>query len=325
MTPMHRFLTAIFMLLVVTRILCAEPLDRRQLPPGTAWVVHFDVEAARSSSLVHAMYANWSNQPQVRQAIEKARAATGMDLTREIRSLTLYGLAYSPDQTVLIVRGKVDRPRLEELLKKIPGYRRETLEGYEVHFWTEVAGRGAGKTSRAGAFVRDDTIAISPDAKTLIVALNVLEEKTASLSADSPLVMEAPEGAILQAAAVGFAEARNLPIQSPILRQCESGAISLGQRDETVIFHGKLVTRSPDVAAQLKIAVDAWRALAMRNVTNTPGAALLQSTALLEALKLEQNDKTIEVDWRLPATKLAKIVHVTGPDQPAESVKDKTP
>jgi len=301
---MLRFLTTLLILLAMARLLSAEPLDARQLPANAAWVVHLDVEAAKASVLAQAVRDNWMNQPEIRKAIQKARNATGMDPTREIRSLTLYGLDYSPEQTVLIVRGKVDRPRLEALLQKIPGYRHEVVDGHELHFWTEEQNhaRAGISNSRAGAFFRDDTIVISADTKTLIVALNVLEEKVSSLSATSPLALVANEGTFVQAAAVGFADAKNLPIQSPILRQCESGSIALGEHQGTVFFHGKLITRSAESAAQVKSAFDAWRGISMRKMADDI------QRLLLRPLNVDENDKTIEIDWAQSSKELVKLI-----------------
>ena len=206
-----RFLAGLSLVLALALTLRADPLDRRRLPAGATWFIHLDVDAAKASTLGQSLRDEWLKQPPVADAISKARAATGMDPMREIQSVTLYGLAFSPDQTVLIVHGNVNRPHLELLLKALPDYHAETAGGHEVYSWTERKPESGDSTcTRSGAFYGTDKIVISPSTAALVTALEVLDGKSPALGADSQLLALAPEGTIVQAAVTGLADAKSL-------------------------------------------------------------------------------------------------------------------
>jgi hypothetical protein len=301
-------LTFCFALLVFAPLLRAEPLDRRQLPAATTWFIHVDVEAASASMLGRGARGFLLSLPEARKAIEKAREALGIDITSDIRGITLYGVSYAPDRGVLIVRGKVDRSRLETMLQKMAGYRTETVDGRSLYFWTErdqprrVNAEPSSRT-QAGAFSGDDGVVVANDAQAVVAALDVLDGKAASLPADSPLVVSSPSGTVICSAAVGIAQAKTLPIQSPILRQCESGSLALGEHDGDAFFHARVLTQSTQTAAQIRASVEGLRAMVELQATENAVAA-----RLLQPLKVTTDDKSVDVDWNFPSAELVKMV-----------------
>ena len=162
-----------------------------------------------------------------------------------------------PDHGILILRGKVDQARLVALLNKNVSHKVEVIEGHTLHFWDEPALRHESDSrlsprTMTGAFFKEDTVVVGPDATMVIAALDVLDGKAACLASESPLAIPAAEGTVIHAAATGLAEARGLPIQSPILKQCESGLFMLGEHGEDVFISGRVVTQSEETAAQIK-------------------------------------------------------------------------
>src|SRR5437588_7141105 len=105
MLRLHLFLVALIAASSPTSAR-ADRLDLKQLPQKLAWVVHVDVEAAASSTVAQTLRESWLGRGQIHDAIEKVHKATGMDPTREIRSITVYGMAFAPEHVVVIVRGQ---------------------------------------------------------------------------------------------------------------------------------------------------------------------------------------------------------------------------
>jgi hypothetical protein len=298
---MTRLLATLAILLVWAPLLRAEALDRRQVPAGAAWFIHLDADAARESILGRRLHELWLSRPQIAKAIDEAQNTFGIDPTRDIRSITVYGTTFTPDAGVVIARGKVDHTRIEGLLKSLPGYHSDTIDGHAVYFWTESAPNR--RHDSAGAFFGDDTIVIAPDGPAVTAALAVLDGKAAGLSSDSALSADAVPGAILQASAAGLAQAKALPIQSPIVRQCESGSLAVGEQAGDVFLQSRIVTASPETATRLCQLLIGVKAMAEFQTPDKPELA-----NLLQSLKVTASDKTVEIQWQYSSIELVKII-----------------
>ncbi|MDB5292482.1 MAG: hypothetical protein JWL69_3723 [Phycisphaerales bacterium] len=292
----------------LTPLLRATALDPRQLPAEACWFIHVDVDAANASAVGKSIRDAWLARPEGSQAIEKAREVIGIDPVHDIHGITVYGTSYAPDNGVAVIRGKVDRQKLVGLIKNMPGYRVETTGSREIHYWTEGGQPGGHDADRpaktsAGAFFGDDTVVIGPGGKPVIAALDVLEGKSPALAKDSPLAVPATEGSIVQAAAAGLADAKNLPLNSPVLRQCEYGTLSVGEQNGDVFVHGKIVTKSADVASKIRALVEGAKAMAVLQSDENFDAA-----KLLGPLKVVADEKTVNLDWTFPAAEVVKCI-----------------
>lgn len=295
-------------LLALASSLRAEMLDRRQLPASALWCIHLDVEAANQSILGKGLRATLLAQPAARKAIAKAKEALGIDPVTDIQSLTVYGLSYQPDRAILIVRGKSDKSRLDAFLKKSTGYHTEWVGGHELYLWNESPRTDENnphhrRRSSAGAFFNESEVVFGPDAQTVAAELDVLDEKSPALSADSPLAAQEPRGAVIWAAAVGLDQARNLPLQSPLLRQCESGTLAVGEYDGNAFLQAHISARSADIAQQLRSLLEGARAMALLQAGDHDGLAQLANY-----LKVTADDRMVNVSWTYASAELLKIV-----------------
>ena len=299
---MVRLLTPLLFLLAwLPAALHAEPLDARQLPSAAVWFVHLDADAARESSLGRQLREQWLAQPANAKALEQARQAFGIDLTRDIHGVTVYGTTYAPDAGILILRGRVDRTHLDALLKTLPGYRNETVSGYSLYFWNEAAPNR--RHESIGAFFGNDTVVIAPDTQSIVTALQVLDGKSPALPGNSPLTVPPAAGTILQAAATGLAQAKGLPIQSPVIRQCESGSLAVGEQKGQVFVHGRVVTQSADTAAELRSLIEGAKAMGQLQASDNAELA-----RLLGALRVTANSASVDIDWEFSSGELIKMV-----------------
>ncbi|MDB5332381.1 MAG: hypothetical protein JWP03_3532 [Phycisphaerales bacterium] len=295
-------------LLGFTPLLRATALDPKQLPAEACWYIHVDVDAANASSVSKSIRDAWLARPEGREAIAKVREVIGIDPIRDVHGITVYGTSYAPDAGVVIVRGKVDRAKLLALIKNAPDYRVETAGEREIYLWTE-ARQGnehdadhPARTS-AGAFFGDDMVVIGPGQKPVSAALDVLESKSPGLGKDSPLAIPAAEGSVIQAAAAGLADAKKLPLNSPVLRQCDYGTLAVGELNGNVFLHGRIVTKSADVASQIRALAEGAKAMAALQSNENFDAG-----RLLAPLKVAADDKTVKLDWSFPAKEVVKWV-----------------
>jgi hypothetical protein len=298
---MLRLLCTFLSVLIFTSLLRAAPLDRRQIPASAAWYIALDSDAARQSLLGQQLRDLWLSKPENAKSLEQARQLFGGDLTRDIHDIIVYGTTYAPDAGVVILHGKVDQPRIVNVLQTLPGYHSTSADGHTLYFWEETSPNR--RHSSAGAFLGEDAIVIAPDATALTAALAVLEGKSPGLSTDSAMLADAAPGTIVQAAATGLAEAKELQIQSSIVRQCQSGSLCLGEQSGQVFVRGRIVTQSADTAGSLCDLITGARAMGILQGTENPWLV-----ELLHPLKVNTKDKSVEVNWQYSSVELVKII-----------------
>src|SRR5665213_3190486 len=109
-------------------------------------------------------------------------------------------------------------------------------------------------------------------------------------TANSPLAGASIPGAVLEAGATGLADARDLPIRSPILRQCESGTLSIGEQEGEAFVRGQVLTGSEQTASQVRALIEGARAMAQLQASQRADAALL-----LSPLKVSSEGNTVKI------------------------------
>jgi hypothetical protein len=105
------------------------------------------------------------------------------------------------------------------------------------------------------------------------------------------------------ASASGLSEAKDLSIHSPVLRQCDELLIEAGERDGRAFVHARLLTKSPDVAQQVRSLVDGLKALVQLQSAQDPGVA-----RALAPMKVAAEGHAVRIDWEAPAAEVVKAV-----------------
>ncbi len=238
----------------------AEPLNLKQVPADAKWLVHVDVDAMRTSTVVHKAFEKCMAMCQdAEKHLNKVRDATGMDPRKDLHGATFYGKQVGKHRGVAIVHAKAD-PRL--LLKKAeqaPDHKVTEYGSFKLHSWTRKA-RGHTHTA-TGTIYKPDCLVFASSIEELKNALDVLEGKSASVGSDSPLADAAtPAGTILAIRATGLAGVE-LPCKSPVVKQMESVRAVIGENDGRSFLQAKAVTTTPEVAGQVKTVIEGVRAM----------------------------------------------------------------
>lgn len=114
----------------------AGPLDRSIVDPAAIWLVHLDLDAARHTPAgepMLSMIASERHGPLARMDEEM-----GISPTRDLKSVTLFGLPGEARESVLILTTTDAADHLGERLSKADpqGYRSEiSPEGVPIHVW----------------------------------------------------------------------------------------------------------------------------------------------------------------------------------------------
>lgn len=280
----------------------AAPLDRRQVATDAKWLVHLDFDAMRAAKTAQGIQEKWLSGAVARRRLEEVQRTIGMDPLRDLRSITLYGTRFTRSTGVVLVRAKMDRQRLLGLLKHEPSHRITSYGDYELHRWTQNKGKQDEHTV-TGCFHGAETLVLGRVAAEVKTALDVLDAKVPHLTeANSLLSEQAPEGTVLQARAAGLAEA-DLPVQSPISRQIDGLSLVVGEHEGEVFALARLVAKTNEAAGQIRSVLEGFLALARLQANGEE-----EAIAVLEAIQLRVNEKTVTVECRGPHEEVLKLM-----------------
>jgi hypothetical protein len=283
----------------------AEPLDRQQVPAGAKWLVHIDVDAARSAQVVQKLYDHWLGNEEAKQVLRVLRPSIGAGLLEDVHSLTVFGKRFAPQDGVVILRAKVNRDLIARHLERDPSHQTSSYGGHELHTWVQRE-PGKGGQTLTGCLHGPTTVVLGQDPAAVKATLDLLDKKAPSLAGSgSPLDLESPPGTVLAAGAVGLADlaGTDVPFLSPIVRKSQVLVLAVGEHKGEVFGQARLVTNSADTAGQIRDIIEGFRAAAeLQHSANN------EATDVLKALKVSASDKTVTADWRMPAEELLALI-----------------
>lgn len=271
----------------------AAPLDLGRVADKAQWVMHFDMDAARESTVMKRAWERAVKMhPQAEQMMKMGAAMMGMDPRKDLRDATAYGLDTDKRNGVMIVRAKANRAMLEKMVEKAPDH--ETMEHrtYTLHAWTHKGWKGRKGEKVVGAFHRDDVMVFARTPKQVKNALDVLDGEAKSAAADGPLGGRVRPGSIL----VARAAAVDPDTKCPVLKQGRSFRVAMGESEGKSFYRAKLDMTSAEAAEQAEDVVEGMEALGRLRFGDD--AAALK---LVDGVETKTEGSTCMIAWDAPA------------------------
>jgi hypothetical protein len=287
---MRTLLVAIGLLFGFAALLRAGPLDQRQVAAEAKWLVHVDLDAAREGKVCKAIFEHGKGKRYLR-AIHHV---LGLDPSKKIHGMLLYGVQFTYKRGVTIVQVDVDAKRLAAFLKKMPDYKTIRHGKHTLHTWTR---KGHGQTSMTACSHGKVTV-LGRNGSDVKAALDVLDGRAAGLAGDSPLAGQAfPDetGAgrvVFQVRAVGLA-GPDVPFKSPLVKQSESLVMVVGEREGQAFARARLTAKSDEVA-RLMLSVIKGR-LANEQLEFGDDE---EAKNVLQALVVAVDGKAVTLEWK---------------------------
>ena len=284
--------TLIFMaVLASSPVLQAKPLDERQVAADARWLLHVDLDALRESGASAFLVTQWLQARPIQNHLDGIREAIGLDVTKDLHGITLYGEKLVPDRGAVVARASLDPSRVMAFLARQSDYEKQEIGGHEVLSWVER--RGGEKHTVFGAMLGPEGMVFSRDVDDLAAALAVLDGKAASLAdSESPLKGPAPVGAVVLVRACGLSEAQ-LPLKSPILRLSEILSLAAGEEvDGAAFVEVRLTAASEKHVAEFHDVAVGLVALARLMRDNDEDVL-----RLLDAVAIRTEDRTVVARW----------------------------
>lgn len=278
----------------------AAPLDLAAVPAKAQWLMHFDMDAARESTVVKRAWERVVKMhPHAEPMLKMGAGMMGMDLQKDLRDVTAWGVDTDKRNGVMIVRAKANREFLERMVEKAPDH--ETMEHrkYTLHSWTHKGWKGHKGKKVVGAFHRDDVIVFAQGPEQVEAALDVLDGEMPSAVGEGPLAGRVRPGSII----VARAAAVDPDTKCPVLKQGRSFRVAMGESDGTSFYRARLEMQSDEAADDLEDVIEGMEALARLRFGDD--AAVIK---LVEGLEMKTQGSTCTVSWDAPADEVWAVM-----------------
>lgn len=301
---MRAFFVFLTLILGVLASAGGAPLERASVPADAKWVMHVDLDAARAAQVAGKVYEEWLSHGMAHESLTDIRETIGMDILEDVRGITFYSTRFEPYGGAVLIRAKVNRPRLMELLEANATHQVQRWGKHELHTWVQTV--ESLESTLAGCFYEPNLVVIGRNAEEVEAALAVLDGKTPSLAGSgSPLDRVGTKGTVLQGGVISLSELADeeLPFVSPIIRHAESAAVDIGEDGGEVFLRLRIGTPSVEIAGRLRDVIVGFRG--MTGLERHDDQYVLDA---LDALTVTSERANVAVDWRMPGVRVMQLI-----------------
>ncbi len=249
MGTMARRLSAV-LLLAMAGSSWAGPMQTSRVPSSALWVAHADTQALLASG-IGTFVLDKARRPDVQAGLAALRNLTGLDLTRDIRSITAYGTAPGDANGAALIEGTFDREKLLTLLRMNPTFKESRAGDLAVYEWTDNPQAATPGPLRFGTFFQDNLAVVAGSRDVLEVALATLQGRQENLAAASAPEVQPAAGTYLGVYALRIPLPPDDPKGAQLFQKVLSGRLEIGQAEGNFFARLTVLARDPATAADL--------------------------------------------------------------------------
>jgi hypothetical protein len=294
--------------LLVTSLLAFDslggPLRTSDVPENPAWIAHVDCEALRANNLGKFILAEM-DKPENQPKIAIVTAIFGVDLRTQIHGLTFYAVADSSHEPLLLLYGEFDTNRLVTLAKSAQEYDATEQGRYTIHSWLDNKRkkRDGSRPRVYAALPNGGLIIFGPKREAVAAALDVLDNKTANLSANGRYseLLKSDPGTFVQAAARKI-ELPHSDAHKAILSLTTHARVQIREADQQISAELSLGAKDEEVAKNMLSIAQGITGLAKAQ-QERPKAA-----KLAEKVNVRQDGTELSVTFAVPSDQVVDFL-----------------
>lgn len=304
---MRPLLTLLAVTICLAPLAAAAGVDANDLPAGSTWYFHADLERMRDSEAGKGLYA-WLEA----EVFEDIRAETGIDLGTEAERITAYSAG--TDGAVLVLDGRLSQATKDKVLAAAATAERlETLTSKGKTFY-QVTGDGAMTSRDLEIDGLGDEIYFSFDVKNKLVVATERAQMQALLdnggrivgqrSHDRALFVLTAEKSLIQAGmnTEGLGDDDG-GFDSNILRNTKQVALMIADVAGKIAIEAQLVATEPAMAESLASIVRGLIALQAFSDDMDPDVA-----AFLRGTRVDVDDALLKISVALSPESLSAVL-----------------
>ena len=292
----------------------AGPLEQIRVPASARWVAHADVQAFWQSQLGQKIQTSLDEKAE--RKLQSLKELFGSDPIRDLHQITLFGPDADDKRAVAVIKGDLDRKKLQALVALNPEYEELSHKETPVYRWVD---EDDGKT-QFGAFAADDVVVLSQSRAALEAGLDALKSgstpeavaKTRRLT----LLKDAPEGTFVAICAEDLAELTKDRADASMTKNTRGFVVTAGEADGQLHFKLKVEANMPDAAQQILQVGQGMMAFASLQQDKFP-----EVMPLIKACKLSCQDKTVALTIQYPSQDLFALIEDKVPEKVIQGLK----
>lgn len=271
------------------------------VPDNARWVAHLDMEKFVATNLYGYLEKSGAFEIKSRDLDRWLK----IDIPRDVTGVTVFGLGDgTKDQAVVAVSGKFDKPGLLSLIALDADHKEIAYGGTTIYSTGD---------DGFGAFVNDNLVVLSESQAGIEKALDTAAGKSKNFTGTglSASLKEIPSGAFLSGVLPDLSGLGKELGQSKMLDNA-SGVFFLAQeKQDNLLVRIQLTSASPESAKNMADIVNGLVALGRMSAGQSQGgdqAEMARMVSLLDGLKVQQDGKTIRLDFERPSKEIADLI-----------------
>ena len=285
--------------LAAVALLGAVPVFPGTIPssivPETAkWVVHLDMEKFVATGLYGYLEKDGKFEIKSRDLDRWFK----MDIPKDVKSITVFGLGPGDEQIVFAVAGKFDKAGIIAMVEADKDHQKTAYGAYTLY---------SSGSDEYGAFINDNLLVFSEGRAVIEKVLDTAGGKAKNF-AGTPLsasLKEVPAGAFLSGVLPDLSGLGKEFGQSKVLDKA-SGLFFLAQeKKESLLVRLQVTAESPESAKNMADVVQGL--IAMGRLGGNEGD-MAKIASLLDGLQVKLDGKVLRLDFERPSKEIADLL-----------------
>ena len=264
------------------------------VPESARWIAHLDMEKFVATELFMLLEKDGKFQIKSRDVDRWLK----MDVTKDVKGVTVFGFGPGDDQIVFAVAGKFDKAGLIAMVEADKDHQKTAYGAYTLY---------SSGSDEYGAFINDNLIVFSEGKAVIEKVLDTAGGK-AKTFAGTPLsasLKDVPAGAFLSGVLPDLGSLGKEIGQSKVLDKA-SGLFFLAQeKKETLLVRLQVTAESPESAKNMADVVQGL--IAMGRMGGNEGD-MARISSLLDGLQVKQDGKVLRLDFERPSKEIADLM-----------------
>jgi hypothetical protein len=239
-------------LAAATTTACALPLQVADLPADPAWMVHFDVDGLRPTTIGQYLLTQME-KPKAQAKLAAFQSIFNFDLRRQLHGLTLYSVGAAHEDGVLLVYADFEAGRLVTLAKAAKDAQSTTHNQHTIYNWIDEKRQVKdGVQPRVYAAIQGARVILGRREDCVAQALDVLDGKAPRLASGSAFSQSgAADGAGFIEAAARKLDLRRFDQNAALFRLTKLVRLRIGGAAEQVTATLSLDANDDEVARNM--------------------------------------------------------------------------
>jgi hypothetical protein len=264
------------------------------VPENARWVVHLDMEKFVATGLYGYLEKDGKFQIKSRDIDRWLK----MDIAKDVKGVTVFGLGPGDDQIVFAIAGKLDKAGIIAMVEADKGSQKTPYGAYTLY---------SSGSDEYGAFINDNLLVFSEGKEAIEKALDTAGGKAKNFAATplSAALKEVPAGAFLSGVLPDLGGLGKELGQSKVLDKA-SGLFFLAQeKKESLLVRLQVTAESPESAKNMADVVQGL--IAMGRLGGNEGE-MAKIAPLLDGIQVKLDGKVLRLDFERPSKEIADLM-----------------